>query len=130
MNKILLTVSAFIAIACASSCQDETSYTPQITAMQDSIFKAYPATVAAIHINVENKTKLRIVLGGEQLYKSTADERQKMANDLGMMAVRIFGKDSYLHTGALVLTKDEHNTSDAPTDGVTSGINIDSLKKQ
>lgn len=127
MRNAVLIISLFTIVMC--SCKDETSYEQQITQMQDSIFKAYPASVAAIHIKVEDKTDLNIVLGGQELYKSTPEKRQEMANNIGLMAIHIFGKDSYLRTGKLVLTKDEHNTSDAPADGIISGINIDSLKK-
>ena len=129
MRRFLLP-SVFVSfIVLIASCMDEISYMPQIAQMKDSIFKAYPNTVASITIKVEDKTKINVILGGADLYKSSRDKRQQMANDLGLMAVRIFGKDSYLKTGRLVITKDERNSSEAPADGIVSGINIDSLKK-
>ena len=102
---------------------------PQMEALRDSIFKAYPNTVAAIKVDVKGATDLHIVLGGGELFKTAADKRQQMANDVGLMAVRIFGRDSYIKTARLVITKDERNTSDEPADGIVSGINVDSLKK-
>ena len=129
IKRIFLPAIVVLFFVLMSSCGEESSYMPQIAEMKDSIFKAYPTTVASILIDVDNKTKLNIVLGGEALYKTEADKRQKMANDLGLMAVRIFGKDSYLKTGQLVITKDEKNSLVTPPDGLSVPINIDSLKK-
>ena len=128
MKKLFL--PAIIALIVAiSSCKDETSYMPQEAQMKDSIFKAYPTTVASITIQVLDKTQLNIVLGGARLYAADADKKQQMANDLGLMALRIFGKDSYLKTGRLIITKDERNSSENPPDGITTNINLDSLTK-
>jgi outer membrane protein assembly factor BamA len=129
MRKLLLPCVLISLMAGMTACKDEESYMPQINQMKDSIFNAYPNSVASVLIKVEDKTELNIVLGGNNLYKSSEDKRQQMANELGMMTVRIFGKDSYLKTGKLTLTKDERNSSITPTDGVSSGINIDSLEK-
>jgi len=126
--KAICIAAAVIPIFLMASCQDETSYMPQISQMKDSIFKAYPTTVASITIKVEDKTRLNVVLGGAELYKQPADKRQQMGNDLGLMAIRIFGKDSYLKIGKLMVTADERNSSEAPADAITSDINIDSLK--
>lgn len=128
MKKLILPIVATMIVA-ISSCKDEESYMPQEAAMRDSIFSAYPSTVASVHLHVTDKTDLRIVLGGEKLYTSAPEERQKMANNLGGMAVRIFGKDSYLKTGELILTKDERNTLDTPADGISTKINIEAMKK-
>jgi hypothetical protein len=45
------------------------------------------------------------------------------------MALHLFGKDSYVKKGRLVLTNDLRNTSNTPPDGIVIEINIDSLKK-
>ena len=129
LRRPLIPLSVIFVVAGVASCTDESSYMPRIAAMRDSIFSAYPANVASVTIKVEDKTNLKIVLGGGELYKFPADKRQFMANDLGLMAMRIFGKDSYLRAGKLIVTKDERNSSESPADGVVSEINIDSLKK-
>ena len=128
MKKFLLPILA-VAIVAISSCKDEADYLPYESAMRDSIFSAYPTTVASIHLHATDKTDLRIVLGGQKLYTSAQEERQKMADDLGRMAIRIFGKDSYLKTGVLILTKNEQNTLDTPADGISTKINIEALRK-
>ncbi len=127
MRKLIIPVILGL-IVIVSSCKDETSYMPQITQMKDSIFKAYPTTVASIWMNVLDKTDLKIVLGGKRLYATQDAEKQKMAADMGTMAWRIFGKDSYLKKGTLVFTKDEQNTVDTPADAVTVPINMDAAK--
>jgi hypothetical protein len=129
MRKLIMPAIVLLLAIVIASCADDASYMPQIEQMKDSIFAAYPNTVASVRIHVDNKTDISIVLGGEVLRKSPEDKRQQMAGDLGKMTLRIFGKDSYLKTGKLVITKDERNSSDTPADGVSSSINLDSLKK-
>jgi hypothetical protein len=128
MNKIVAFFSIAIAIILFSSCQDEASYMPQIEQMKDSIFATYP-TVGAITIKVEDRSNLKIVLGDEQLFKAPQATKIKEAGELGQMAVRIFGPNSFLHTGQLVVTKDVHNSSETPGDGISTPINIDALKQ-
>ena len=129
MKKLFLPIAIIAVIGVVSSCKDETSYMPQEAQMKDSIFKAYPTTVASIWIHVTDKTQIDIVLGGRKLYATGAAQKQQMANELGFMALRIFGKDSYLKTGKLVITKDEQNSVDNPADGISTNINLDSLTK-
>ena len=85
--------------------------------------------MASITIKVADKTQLKVVLGGASLYATDAAKKQQMAGELGQMALRIFGKDSYLKTGTLVITKDEQNSSESPADGVSTPIDIEGLKK-
>jgi hypothetical protein len=127
MRKYILPFASLVLLSVMSACQDEASYMPQIEQMKDSIFNAYP-TVGAITIKVEDKTNLKVVLGDERLYGAAAEARQKEANELGLMAIRIFGKDSHLRAGALIVTKDMKNNSEKPADGIVTPINIDSLK--
>jgi len=128
MKKIF--IPFIIASAAAfSSCQDETSYTPQIEQMRDSLFHNYPTTVASITIKVEDKTDLKVVLGGQTLYAKAAENKAKMAEEVGYMAARIFGKDSYLRTGSLIITKDERNVAVAPPDGIATPIDLEGIKK-
>ncbi len=128
MKKLLQAALALFVIA-FSSCEDEQSFMPQENAMKDSIFKAYPTTVASVWIHVTDKTDLKVVLGGKKLYSSKNEEKQQMADDLGKMALRIFGKNSTLNKGMLIITQDEQNSQDAPADGIGNPINIEELKK-
>lgn len=128
MKKLILPALLGLIVA-VSSCKDEALYTQEMNNMRDSIFQAYPTTVASISMQVEDKTRLKVVLGGNNLYASANEKKEQMANDLGAMAVRIFGKDSYLKTGILIITKDERNTSLTPADGVSANMDIEAMKK-
>jgi len=128
MKKLILPIIATMIVA-ISSCKDDVDYTPFENTMKDSIFAAYPTSVGSVRLHATDKTDLRIVLGGQKLYATPPQDRQKMADDLGKMAIRIFGKDSYLRTGVLVLTKNEQNTEDSPADGISTKIDIEALKK-
>jgi hypothetical protein len=128
MQKIWLPLIILFVIVAASSCKDEDTDMAHMTQLQDSINTHYP-TAQGIHINPEDRENLIVVLGDLTLYPASADVKQREATDIGKMAVSIFGKDSYLRKGKLVVTKDIHNTSNEPADGITVNINIDSLKK-
>ena len=129
MKRIFLPL-VFVVLAALSvfSCKDDESDAVQMTQLKDSIFAAYPTTVACVNMHVAGKTDLNIVLGGAELYKSAAAKKEQMANEIGLMALRIFGKDSYLKNGKLTLTKDERNTSENPADGISANIDLERLK--
>jgi len=128
MKELSLTVFILTAIIAFSSCNDEDTDMAHMTQLQDSINRYYP-TAEAIHINPEDRENLIVVLGDTRLYAAPEDVKQHEATDIGRMAIGIWGKDGYLKKGKLVVTKDTHNTSNEPADGITVGINIDSLKK-
>jgi hypothetical protein len=130
MRKLFLAIVSMAVSVCFWSCKEGgEQYLQQKADLRDSIFAAYPTTVASITIELKTETELNVILGGDQLYKSTPTQQQKMAGEVGSMALRIFGKDNYLKTGKLTLTKDERNLSTEPADGVSTNINLDSLKK-
>ncbi len=128
MKKLLVPVILLVVFAAMYSCNDEETDSANMQQLQDSI-NVYYRTAEAIHINPEDRENLIIVLGDKSLYAAPQDVKQKEATDIGTMALRIWGKDSYLKKGRLVVTRDTRNTSNEPADGITTNINIDSLKK-
>jgi hypothetical protein len=144
MKKILpLAIVAAIAIS-MTACKDEESNMAQMETMKDSIFKAYPS-VASVNIKVEEHTNIHITLGSKKLAKDDEAARRQLANELGVMALRIFNKSDNnestnnvinaldksdeLEKGTLTITPTESNIKIDPEDGVNTPINIDSLKK-
>jgi len=80
-------------------------------------------------MNVRDKTDLKVVLGGKRLFATPQAQKEQMAGELGQMAWRIFGKDSYLKKGTAVFTKDEQNTVETPADAISVPIDMDAAKK-
>ncbi len=117
MKNILL-VGMFCAVfAALHSCKSgEASNMPQMQMLRDSIFNTY-ATVGAIKMKVENGSHLHLVLGDAKLYAATTQDQQKEADDIAKLALRIFGKESSLRTGKLIVTKNERNEDEQPKDG-------------
>jgi len=111
-----------------SSCEEEKSNMPYIQQMKDTIFAGYP-TVAGVTIDVQESTMLEVVLKDASLYNKTDADRQKVATSIGMMALRIFGKDNKLERGELLVSKDMPSGEIIPDDAKKTNINIDSLKK-
>jgi hypothetical protein len=111
-----------------ASCNTDAGNMTQMNVLKDSVLNHYP-TVASVAINVQDNSMLVITLGDAELYKATAEQKQKIALELGQMALRIFGKQSRLEKGKLIVTQDERNDKAEPVDGIVTAINIDSLRK-
>jgi hypothetical protein len=112
-----------------SSCKDtETSYTQYSEQMKDSIFQSYP-TVAGITIEIKDRTQLDITLGSADMFTKSDAERQKTANELGMMALRLYPKDNSFEKAQLIVSKDEKSEHVNIAESKISNINIDSLRK-
>lgn len=123
---MLLLVFAVLAMA---SCRDiGAEHMQGMMHMRDSIFSSYP-TVAAVTINIRDDRLLIITLGSSDLAQYGEAERQKIASDLGAMAVRLFGKKSGLKSEKLIITPNERNDIAEPTDGVVTTFSIDSLER-
>lgn len=123
---IIAALSLYIG---ASSCKDaESSNMKYIEQMKDSVFHNY-AHVASVTIEVKEGSLLNITLGDAALYKGTDADRQKTANELGMMALRIFPKDNTLDKGRMIVSDDEKNVLTDESKGKTTAINLDSLRK-
>ncbi|HXS37560.1 MAG TPA: hypothetical protein VN721_12730 [Flavipsychrobacter sp.] len=128
MKKNLLLLSLLSVMFLISSCEEEKSNMPYIQQMKDTIFAGYP-TVAGVTIDVQESTMLEVVLKDASLYNKTDADRQKVATSIGMMALRIFGKDNKLERGELLVSKDMPSGEIIPDDAKKTNINIDSLKK-
>ena len=127
MKKSLFLFAATIALLNAA-CNTEAGNMAQMNVLKDSVLAYYPS-VASITVNVQDNSSLIITLGDAELYKATPEEKQKTALTIGQMALRIFDKRSHLEQGKLIVTQDERNNKAEPADGITTMINMDSLRK-
>ncbi len=128
--KNLIVLSAITAcILFFSACKDpDAAYTQYSEQMKDSIFKSYP-TVAGITIEVKDRTALDITLGSVDLFKTSDAEREKTANELGMMALRLYPKDNSFEKVRLIVSRDEKSEHVNIAEAKISNINLDSLRK-
>jgi hypothetical protein len=124
----LIAVVMMCALLPACKNMEEGTDMAGIQQMKDSVMAHY-ANVGSIYVDVKDRKDLVVVLGDAVLYGSSADQKAKTANAMGLMALRMFGKDNQLEKGSLVVTKDIKNSVENPTDGITVAINIDSLRK-
>jgi len=122
--SIFLSSSVFLY-----SCKEVNENDGKTRVIQDSLINVLP-TWQALKIKVEeDRSKMIIVVGDQQFYNASPDEKSKKAEKLGEMILRIYGKDNYLEKGALIVTKDVQNQSETPTDGISTPIDFVSLKK-
>ncbi len=129
MKKLLtfFTVGAVIAI---SSCKDMNDSEGKTRIVQDSLVNIFP-TWQALKIKVEdNYSQMNVIIGDATFYNASQDVKNQKATDLGKMVLRIYGKDNYLEKGNLIVTKDIHNNSENPPDGISVPIPFAELKKQ
>jgi hypothetical protein len=129
MKSILMLLSITGCILFISSCKDtEADYSQYDEQMKDSIFKYYPS-VAGITIEIKDRNELDITLGSVDMFKTANAERQKTANELGMMALRLYPKDNSFEKALLIVSKDEKSEHVNMAEAKLSNINIDSLRK-
>jgi hypothetical protein len=149
MNKYVIAIALLTIVTTLNACSDgEADNMQHIETMRDSIFKTFP-TVAGITIRVNDGQHLHITVGDAHLYGASDAVKQQEANQMGLMAIRIFSKnnkqnenkmqqmlqrifgngDNTLHDGKLTITKNEHTEEEDPADGITININLDSLRK-
>lgn len=126
-SLILLILIAALAVPSCKNMEEGTDMV-QIQQLKDTVFKSYP-TVASIFVDVAERKDLVVVLGDAKLYKMPIDAQQHEANEIGILTLRLFGKDNSLEKGKLIVTKDLKNSKENPDDGIIIPINIDSLKK-
>lgn len=96
--------------------------------MKDSIFKNYP-TVNSVTIEVKESSILKVTLGDKHLFNGTNADRQKTANEIGMMALRIFPKNNDLDVGQLLVSDDEKNVQIDEAKAEKTDIRMDSLRR-
>ncbi len=119
-------VAAIIALT--ASCSNDPGNMKTMAIMKDSIFAAYPS-VAAVLINVENDNNLVLTIGSQDLYAQDEVKRLAVANEMGAMALRLFGKDNKLEHGKILVTSNEANQEPAPADALVSQIDFVTLKR-
>lgn len=129
MKKIITFCIAAVAIVfAATSCSTNAGNMQQMGQMKDSIFAQYPS-IAAVLVNVENDNTLVIAIGSQDLYSADDLRRQNIANEIGAMALRIFGKDNKLEHGKILVTQNETNQDPRPEDALVSQMDFVTLKK-
>ena len=128
MKSIIKTIVFAAILALSASCSNDPGNMKAMAQMKDSIWAAYP-TVAAVLINVENDNNLVITLGSQDLYAQDEVKRQAVANKIGAMALRIFGKDSKLEHGKILVTQNEANQEPTPPNALVSQIDFVSAKR-
>ena len=129
MKKLLGVLITLSLSTVMLSCKEVSDNDGKTLIIQDSLNKVLP-TWQALKIKVEDDRKqMTIIVGDAQFYASSADVKSKKADDLGKMVLRIYGKENYLEKGNLIVTKDIHNTSESPVDGINTPIDFTALKK-
>lgn len=128
MKSILKITIAVTTLFFAASCSNNAGNMTKMAEMKDSIFAAYP-TVAAVTINVENDNELVIALGSQDLYVQDEVKRQSVADEMGAMAIRLFGKDNKLEHGKILVTQNEANQDPAPANALVSQMDFVTLKR-
>ena len=123
-GAVLLIVAAFGAAAC--NPMSDASHMQEMSAMKDSIFKAYP-NVGAVTINIQDRELLIVTLGSKGLSRVDGTRRTAIAGNIGAMALRMMGSNSGLKREKLILTPNERNDVAEPADGVVTALSLDSL---
>ncbi len=117
-------ITVFIAIC---GCKEEVAITmEQVTQIEDSIPKAIPTT-STMNIFVVNNSELKIVIGDTRFYNADPVIKQEKANQVGLMALKVLGPG--ITKGKLIITKNVVDKLENPNDGISTDMNIDSLKK-
>jgi hypothetical protein len=119
MKSVFISIMTFVMFLLVTSCGNSEGNMQTMNQMKDSIFAAYP-TIAAVTINVQNDNNLVIAVGSEELYAADDMKRQQVADEMTAMAIRLFGKDSKLEHGKMMVTKNEMNQEPEPADALVS----------
>lgn len=128
MKSLFKTTIVAIILALTASCSNDPGNMKTMAILKDSIWAAYPS-VGPVLINVENDNNLVVTLGSQELYAQDAVKRQAVANDIGAMALRIFGTNSKLEHGKILVTQNEANQDPAPADALLSQMDFVTLKR-
>lgn len=128
MKNIIGKLSVAAALLFSVSCGNGEGNMKTMAQLKDSIWAAYP-TVAAVLVNVENDNNLVITLGSQDLYAQDEVKRQAVADNIGAMAIRLFGKDNKLEHGKILVTQNEANQEAAPANALVSQMDFVTLKR-
>jgi len=127
--KRLLTILAVLAFFAAMFSCNEVDNNGKTTIIRDSLVNVLPTWQSCrIHVSDDN-TNMRIVVGDLTLYKATDEVKNKKAQEVAQLALRIYGKGNYLEKGTFIVTADINNKIDTPSDGVSIPIDFSAMKK-
>ncbi len=130
MRLISKILSVGLAVTVFSSCHEGLDFDKLQKNFQDSLSTVVP-TWNAMKLKPENDgTQLLLVIGDPTFYGTSNDFKTKKADELGLMILRMAGKNNYLASGTLIVTKDPKNQSESPEDGQKFAIDFSALKKQ
>ena len=118
----LILLSALLATS-LFTCRDEQSDMAAIKRMEDTLFKTYP-DMMRVSVEVKAHRELNVVVGSKQLYNKPAGQKQSMANEIGSMALSVFGTNNELDRGKVIFTKDERSTELNPPDAQPYNISF------
>lgn len=108
MNYKALKTTLLIVLPCITilSCEEkDISNAKYMRAMEDTVFATYP-TVNRVSIEVKSNDELVVTIGDKELYNSDDDKMQTTANEIGNMAIHIFGRNT-LEKGDAVFVANE-----------------------
>ncbi len=97
----------------------------QVNNYNDSIPVVIPG-IATIQTRIDDNEHMRLILGSSSLYKASEEQLQQYAVNAGAIALRVLGKD--ITTGTLIITQQQVNHTENPSDGRLIDMKIDSLK--
>jgi hypothetical protein len=127
MIKSILSFAIITAVFI--SCKDDSQPNNYEEQLKDSIFKTY-SYVASVTIKVNpDHDKLEVILGAPALHDKSENDRQKVGDEIALMALHIFDKDYNFNDASLMVSTDKTSEFPAASTIVTTKINIDSLKK-
>lgn len=123
MKKLSTLLLSFCMMIVFFSCDTNAGNMEYMGQMKDSIFAAYPK-INSVLINVKDDKQLIITLGSQSLFNADEQTRQRVANEMGAMALRIFGEDSRLELGKIYVTADESNQKPEPEAALETKIDF------
>ena len=129
MKKLIYLLAVSGIFLAAPSCKDRQDNDGKTVIVQDSLRSVLPTWQALKIVVSDDRSDMKIVVGDATFYNAPAAEKATKAAELGRMVLRIYGKDSYLEKGTLIVTKDVRNTAEAPADGIATPIDFSTLKK-
>ncbi len=101
----------------------------QIHHLQDTVAKVIPG-VTAIDVKVTGQKELKVIIADPGLYGQTPEIQKQAACKAGEHAMIIFGEESAVKTGVLIVTKESRQSAwdTDPADGIKIDMSLDSLK--
>lgn len=108
MYKHPLLYLSLAACGFMASCKEAGDNQANNARMKDSIFRRY-AMVSSITVDVKNNEDVNIVLGSPQLHNSPDEEKQKLADEIGLITVAIYQEGNWLKKGTLAIVKQEND---------------------